>query len=133
LSEKIDSLPAKLSVAKLVVPLATKVLGSSNLLISHVDQLTNLLSCSRLDSADRGLIIQSAINQMSAGNKKVHKVLGPWLKIFAETHPDDFKAAMAPLIDTLEEGQIDELEHLIQLSLKVRINRDVLTLGSKRR
>jgi hypothetical protein len=68
---------------------------------------------------------------MSDENKTVHKVLGPLLKIFAETCPGDFKASISPLVNVLDEGQVDELENLTQLSLKVLLNQDVLTLGSK--
>jgi hypothetical protein len=133
LTAQIDSLPEKLSVAKLIVPLAKKIIGSSKLLESHVDVLSSLVSCSGHDSSGRRLIIQVAINQMSSGSKKTYKVLGSWLKTCAERHTEDFKAAVVPLIEMLGHGRIDALENLTQLSLKVLFPERLLTLGSEGR
>lgn len=118
---QIESLPAKARCSQLLLLLAKVLLASANVTDDKIHFLDALVESNRLSSADRGMVIQSIVKNISSKHGKGHNAIKSWLKSWAESHAKEFKDAVTPILDTLESQQVDVLEDLTQTSLKVFI------------
>lgn len=113
-----ESLPSKAHITKLLVPLAKKLLPSFKE-PENRPLLTAIILSGRVPSSDRQVIIQAAVSYLFDSNKNTGPAIGKWLASYAKEHTEDFKASVAPLLSTLEDEKLEELEKLCQLTLKV--------------
>jgi len=118
---QIESLPVKARCSQLLLLLAKVLVSSANITDEKIHILNALVESSRLSSADRGTVIKSIVKNISSTHGKGHSAIKSWLKSWAENHAEEFKDTITPILDTLESQQVDILEDLTQISLKVFI------------
>jgi len=73
----------------------------------------------RLNPDERGRIIQTAIQKISERQGKDQSGIAAWLKSWSESHSEEFKSSVAPIIGTLDAQQVNKVEKLTQISLQV--------------
>jgi hypothetical protein len=99
--------------------MSEKLLAATSVSEEQLGLLTGMLYSEQASVSERHTVIQSATRRYPNATQKARPILGRWIATLSKEHPQDFRSAVEPLIDTLDPTAISELESITQLTLKV--------------
>lgn len=111
LSAVIEGMLSKSSTSKFIVSLVEYGISLPD--EGNKEVITALVTSEKLETGDRRMLVQNAVEKALGGNKSV----GKWITAFSRSHTEQFRNLFEML--TLEGEKVSKLEKLTNLELKV--------------